>query len=77
MVKVIKRGTPPRERRFQPSCYKCYSVLEFTAAEANLMHIKDGPMREEAWFIKCPVCEYRVFAYLNDEVVQRKPEGKD
>lgn len=73
MVKVIKRGKPPSERRFQISCYKCDSVLEFTAGEATVL----PENRNDVWSIICPVCDHRVFAYLNDEVVQRKPEGKD
>jgi hypothetical protein len=67
MIKVLKRGKPPiaMERRFQASCYKCDSVLEFTAAEAKVF----PEYRDDAWSVICPVCEYRVFAYLRDEVV--------
>jgi ribosomal protein S27E len=65
MVRILKQGMPPGERKFQVTCKSCRSELEFKASEAAYTNDqRDG----EFWQIQCPVCSDRVFGYANNIV---------
>ncbi len=59
-MKIVKRGTPPKDTVFAGTCFQCKSDLECTRDE--LPSYNPGDYRSEGEFghADCPVCGYRV-----------------
>lgn len=54
MVRIIRKGRAPGDRRFIVTCEPCDSQIEFKASEA--VHSGEDP-NTETWQIDCPVCK--------------------
>jgi hypothetical protein len=53
-IKVIKRGIPPQEKKYNVVCRQCYSELEFVKSDAKYV----GNQREGDYLcLICPVCQ--------------------
>ena len=56
-IEIIKRGTPPGDRRRQVSCQGCHSILSVTAKDGVFVFdFRDG----DFYRFKCPVCEAEI-----------------
>lgn len=56
-IKILSRGTPPKEKTFVTRCRECKSVFTFQG-----MDIKAGYERNESYFqMTCPVCNFEIF----------------
>lgn len=52
-MKIIKRGAPPKEKKYEGTCHTCKSVLEAEASEVNFVDDqRDGNYISG----ECPVC---------------------
>lgn len=61
-IKVIRRGTPPAERKYKATCTHCGSELEWAHKDAQRVHAGDqreGPFTQ----ITCPVCKHAITGY--------------
>lgn len=54
MVEIIKRGTPPSDRKFTVTCQTCSTEFSFLRSEARVNTDRDGT----ALVIDCPVCKH-------------------
>ena len=63
MARVIKRGEPPQEYRYEYTCGTCKSVIEFDRSDVH-------SDQREGDYVKCPVCS----AYIAWQAV--KENGK-
>lgn len=56
-IKVIKRGIPPQEKKYNVVCRQCHSELEFVKSDAEYVYDqRDG----DYLCLTCPVCRYRI-----------------
>jgi RNase P subunit RPR2 len=58
-MKIIKRGTPPEDKKIRWTCKHCGSILEAKQSEGRTVHDRDGTMIE----FTCPVCERKGWGY--------------
>lgn len=61
MIKVLRQGMSPGERKFQVICRNCQSEMEFKAAEAEYSNEEN-----ESWTVNCPLCDSQVVGYRKD-----------
>ena len=53
-VKIIKKGTPPKDVIWKGECNTCHTVAEANESELKVQHCQ----RDGSWGLaKCPVCE--------------------
>lgn len=61
-MKIIKRGTPPKERKWQGVCNYCKS--EFESLEGELNHIQMDPKERTPMAMEqCEVCKGNFWLY--------------
>jgi len=62
-MKIIKQGKRPEDRIWDGTCTNCGSILQAHQHELNITHDpRDGYLGDA----ECPVCERRVFFYINE-----------
>lgn len=56
-MKILEKGTPPKERKYVLTCYNCQTKFEFLEKEGKLVcDQRDGNYLS----IDCPVCNQPV-----------------
>jgi hypothetical protein len=65
-MQIIKRGTPPGERKYRVGCHHCRTEFEFERPEARYKSVQRGDGDYLA--IDCPVCDSTVTTMVADYV---------
>ena len=72
-VNIIKRGTPPREKIYAITCYKCKSEFTFQSDDATY----NSDQRDGDYFsIYCPVCTTLCTKSANENKYQYDSYGR-
>ena len=62
-MKVIVRGTPPKEVRYRCNCSTCKSTVEYTGED--IVELTDNQRDGLTHFLgECPVCGAQLFDYV-------------
>lgn len=72
-VRIVKRGTPPKEKVWAGTCLRCNSLLE---ARAEDLTYESSYRNEDSYQTECPVCGFAVYFTETDRVWKEREDVK-
>lgn len=61
-IEVVKKGTPPMDKKYEGDCNNCKSTLRFLRSDVKQ---ESSPKNECYYIFKCPVCKKDLYLDIN------------